>query len=633
MQKMPETLHPRPQLTRARWIDLNGLWGFAYDDDACGLDEKWQEKKAVFTRTIQVPYPPESSASGIGDNDFHAIVWYRRTFEVSPEDAEKRLLLHCGAIDYYAQIWVNDQLVARHEGGQTPITADISTALRPGSEQVVVIRAEDAPRDLTQPRGKQDWQEPPHEIWYHRTTGIWQPVWLEPVSSTYISEVRWTPDLDRGLLSFTVTLEREEDAPLNLHMRLYQDGLDVANDVYMMRGTELKRQIAFDPAAMVVSDRLLWSPGRPKLIDVTLTLLSGEKVIDEVQSYIGIRSVSVENGRFLLNGLPYYLRLVLEQGYWPDTHLAAPDADALRREVELIKAMGFNGVRIHQKVADPRFLYWCDHLGLLVWGEMANAYVFSPIAIGRLTREWIEVVRRDYNHPCIVAWVPFNESWGVPNVARDAAQQHYVQALFHLTKALDPTRPTIGNDGWDNFVSDIFGVHDYSFEGKVLRDRYGSFEAVERTLREVQPGYHALILPGYRREGEPIMLTEFGGINFHPHRDEPTFGYGIVNDSEHFLDKYKELIDAIVSSPAIAGFCYTQLTDVEQETNGLLTEDRVPKLDLLDVHEITTQVSAAVPGDVITKMLQAHSVTSFTSSGLKSKSGSLGKNDPSEKVD
>ncbi|HEY6408592.1 MAG TPA: glycoside hydrolase family 2 TIM barrel-domain containing protein, partial [Ktedonobacteraceae bacterium] len=248
--------------------------------------------------------------------------------------------------------------------------------------------------------------------------------------------------------------------------------------------------------------------------------------------------------------------------------------------------------------------------------------VFSPSAVVRLTSEWMEVITRDYNHPCIVAWVPFNESWGVPNVARDAAQQHYVQALYHLTKALDPTRPTVGNDGWDNFVSDIFGVHDYTFDGQVLRDRYGSFEAVERTLQEVQPSHHALLLSGYRLEGEPIMLTEFGGISYHTHGEGPTYGYGVVPDSESFLAKYKELIDAIVSSPAIAGFCYTQLTDVEQETNGLLTADRKPKLDPAAVHEITTQVSAAVPGDVITKMLQAHSVTSFTSASLKGKSGS-----------
>ncbi len=622
MKNISKKLHPRPQLTRARWIDLDGPWGFAYDDEARGLDEHWEKHEEVFTRTIQVPYPPESSASGIGDNSFHAIVWYRRTFEVSPEDAGKRLLLHCGAVDYYAQVWVNGQLVARHEGGQTPFSADITTVLRKEGEQVVVIRAEDAPKDLTQPRGKQDWMEHPHEIWYDRTTGIWQPVWLEPVpSTTYISQVRWTPDLDKGLLFFTVTLERDEDTPLNLRIRLNQHETDLAIDTYMMRGTELKRQIAFDPAAMVNGGgRLLWSPRDPNLIDVTLTLLSDDEIIDEVQSYIGIRGVDVANGRFLLNGLPYFLRLVLEQGYWPETHLAAPDDDALRCEVQLIKDLGFNGVRVHQVVADPRFLYWCDHLGLLVWGEMANAYAFSPIAVERLTREWMEVVTRDYNHPCIVAWVPFNESWGVPNVARDPAQQHYVQALYHLTKTLDPTRPVIGNDGWDNFVSDIYGVHDYTFEGQVLRDRYGSFEAVERTLREVQPSNHSLILPGYRREGEPIMLTEFGGINFHPNEAGPTFGYGQVGDRETFLAKYKELIDAIVSSPAIAGFCYTQLTDVEQETNGLLTENREPKLDPEIVREITTQISAAVPGDVIAKMLQSQGVTSFTSAGSKTKS-------------
>ncbi len=624
MNRKSETLHPRPQLTRARWIDLGGEWGFTYDDNGCGIDDHWQERQDVFTRAIQVPYPPESSASGIGDNGFHAVAWYRRTFEVDAEDAGKRLILHCGAVDYSAQVWVNGHLVAMHEGGQTPFSADITPALHPTGEQVIVIRAEDEPKDLTQPRGKQDWQEPPHEIWYHRTTGIWQPVWLEPVSSTYISQIRWTPDLDSGLLSFMIVLQRVGDEPLNVRVKLNLHGVDLADDTYMMRGTELKRQIAFDPAAMVDGgDRLLWSPRKPNLIDVTLAVLAGDEVIDEVQSYIGIRSVSVSNGRFLLNGLPYYLRLVLEQGFWPESHLAPPDADAFRREVELIKEMGFNGVRIHQKVEDPRFLYWCDRLGLLVWGEMANAYVFTPQAVGRLTREWIEVVTRDYNHPCIVAWVPFNESWGVPNVAHDKAQQHYVQALYHLTKTLDPTRPTVGNDGWDNFVSDIFGVHDYSFDGAVLRDRYGSFEAVERTLREVQPSYHSLILPGYRREGEPIMLTEFGGINFHTNGDGPGYGYSTVTDSESFLIGYKELLDAILNSPAIAGFCYTQLTDVEQETNGLLTANREPKLNPADVRAITSQVSAAVPGDVISKMLQAHSVTSFTSAALKSKTGSL----------
>ena len=472
-----------------------------------------------------------------------------------PEYAGKRLLLHCGAIDYRAHVWVNGQLVATHEGGQTPFTADITAALRPGDEQVIVIRAEDAPLDLAQPRGKQDWQEQPHNIWYQRTTGIWQPIWLEPVAPTHITQVRWTPDLDQGVIGLSVTFQRpEEIASLRLRVQLSLHGVTLADDTYMVQGTEVQRQIALDRAGMMDREKLLWSPEHPNLVDATLTLLASDERLDEVQSYTGLRSVDVDNGHFLLNGFPYYLRFALEQGYWPQSHLAAPGVEALRREVELAKELGFNGVRIHQKVEDPRFLYWCDRLGLLVWGEMANAYVFSPPAVERLTREWLEVLARDYSHPCIVAWVPLNESWGVPDVARDPAQRHYVQALYYLTKALDPTRPVIGNDGWEQVVSDIYGVHDYSFEGATLRERYGSLEAAKRTLHEVQPGHRLLELPGYHYTNQPIMLTEFGGISYRPKSDAPWFGYGTVTDHDAFLSKYRELVDAILDSPAIAGF-------------------------------------------------------------------------------
>ncbi|MFL5590483.1 MAG: glycoside hydrolase family 2 protein, partial [Ktedonobacteraceae bacterium] len=422
-------IHPRPQLTRARWIDLGGTWDFAYDDSGQGFDAGWQERVDVFTHTIQVPFPPESSESGIGDTSFHPIVWYRRTFSVSLEDRVKQLLLHCGAVDYRASVWVNGQLVATHEGGQTPFSADITPALQPDENQVLVICAEDMPQDLAQPRGKQDWLEQPHEIWYDRTTGIWQPIWLEAVAPTHISHVRWTPDLDRGVLGFSVNIQGGEQTDLRLRVQLSLHGATLADDIYAVQGTSVERQIAFDRAGMMSREKLLWSPEHPNLVDATFTLLTGNEVVDEVQSYVGLRSVGIGSGHFLLNGLPYYLRLVLEQGYWPESHLAAPSAEALLHEVELVKALGFNGVRIHQKVEDPRFLYWCDRLGLLVWGEMANAYVFSPTAVERLTREWLEVLDRDYSHPCIVTWVPLNESWGVPDVARDPAQRHYVQAL------------------------------------------------------------------------------------------------------------------------------------------------------------------------------------------------------------
>ncbi|MEA2511679.1 MAG: hypothetical protein QOJ59_1166, partial [Thermomicrobiales bacterium] len=329
------------------------------------------------------------------------------------------------------------------------------------------------------------------------------------------------------------------------------------------------------------------------------------------ESYAGMRSCGYANGRVLLNGRPDYPRLVLSQGYWPESHLAAPDADALRREVELIRAHGFNGVRLHQKVEDPRLLYWCDRLGLLVWGEMANAYVFSDAAVERLTREWLEVLRRDYNHPCIVTWMPLNESWGVPNLERDPAQRAYVRGLYHLTQALDPTRPVIGNDGWEHIASDVWGIHDYATEGDALRERYGTAEAVERTLREVQPLYRTIALPEAHRAGEPIMLTEFGGITDAQTSDEPWWGYGSAGDPEALRVKYDDLVGAVLDCPTIAGFCYTQLTDTEQERNGLLTADRTPKLDPAMIRAITSRPSKAIPGEVITDLQLKADVTPF----------------------
>ncbi len=609
--------HPRPQLVRDGWIDLCGTWQFAFDDADVGLDDAWIDRPEVFDWTITVPFPPESRASGIGDTAPHAVVWYRRTFHIAPEQWQGRLLLHCGAVDYEARVWVNGKLVAEHEGGHTPFSADITSALRAdGEDQVIVIRAEDQPEDLTQPRGKQFWEPRPRRIWYHRTTGIWQPVWLEPVAPIHVADIRWTPDLERGRLGLQVRLNRAPDRPLLLRVRLSLDGVTLANDLYAVERAEVVRDIALEAGGLTMSrEKVLWSPRFPNLIDAELTLQDGEQVVDEVLSYAGLRSASFANGRFLLNGRPYYLRLVLEQGYWPQSHLAAPSNEALRREVELAKELGFNGVRIHQKVEDPRFLYWCDKLGLLVWGEMANAYVFSPTAVERLTREWLDVLRRDYSHPCIVTWVPLNESWGVPSLETDPAQQAYVRALYNLTHAVDRTRPVIGNDGWEHIVSDVWGVHDYALDGALIRERYSTAEAVERTLREVQPHYRTIVLPDYHGEGEPIMLTECGGISYAPAPGERWFGYGTVSNPGQFVEKYDDIVSAILDCPTIAGFCYTQLTDTEQETNGLLNENREPKLDVAAISAITKRASKAIPGEVLSSIQATSEVTSFQSGG------------------
>ncbi len=598
--------HPRPQLTRRRWTDLCGEWGFAYDDADVGLDADWCSRAEVFDRTINVPFPPESPASGVGDRGFHPVVWYRRSLRWSPAAGE-RLLLHFGAVDYRASVWVNGSLVARHEGGHTPFSADITAALDSGGEQIVAVRAEDAPTDLGQPRGKQDWQERPHNIFYERTTGIWQPVWLEPVPPTSIATVRWLPDVDRGVLGVAVELSRTPERPLRLRVALAQHGRRLADDVYSFAGATLHREVAlYRPDMTLDQGRVLWSPDHPNLVDAELTLLDGDEPVDVVRSYAGLRTVRASGGRFVLNSRPYFLRMVLEQGYWPQTHLAAPSAAAIRREVELIKELGFNGVRLHQKVEDPRFLYWCDRLGLIVWGEMANAYEFSRAAIERLTREWLEVLHRDVSSPSIVAWVPLNESWGVPNLESEPAQRDLVRALYHLTKAIDPSRLTIGNDGWEHTVSDIFSIHDYSSDGAVLRERYGSGDAVERTLHQVQPHYRSVVLPGFARHEEPLMVTEFGGSTFDASPEKCWNGYGAVTDAASLAKKYQELVSALLDSPVIAGFCYTQLTDTGQERNGLLDENRVPKFDIAAIRQITTAAAAAVPADAIANIQILH---------------------------
>ncbi|HYY10492.1 MAG TPA: glycoside hydrolase family 2 TIM barrel-domain containing protein [Kineosporiaceae bacterium] len=593
-------VHPRPQLTRTRWTDLSGTWDFTYDDADVGLRERWFEPgSAAFDRTIVVPFPPESEASGVDDSGFHRVLWYRTTFDQTP-DADGALLLHFGAVDYAACVWVNGRLVATHEGGHTPFSVDVSDVLVDGGPQVLVVRAQDDPHDLEQPRGKQDWQEQPHAIWYERTSGIWQPAWLEPVPPTRIEQLRWTPDLDAAVLRLDVRLTRADDRPLKLRVVLTQHGELLADDTVTVRGDRVQRDVPFaETDTMLGRYSVLWTPDAPNLVEATIELLDAEGTVDEVASYTALRSVAAAGRRVLLNGRPYFLRLVLDQGYWRESHLAAPSGEALREEVEIIKELGFNGVRLHQKVTDPRFLYWCDRLGLLVWAEMPAAYEFSPRMIERITREWLEVLHRDYSHPCVVAWVPVNESWGVPRLERSAAQRDLVRALYHLTKALDPTRLVIGNDGWEQIVSDVVTVHDYTGRGSVLRQRYGTTEAVQATLSATQPGYRTLLLDGARWEGQPVVVSEFGGVSYVMDDEESWGGYGAVRTEKDLLDRYRQLVDALIDSPAVAGFCWTQLTDTLQEKNGLLTEQRVPKVEAALIRRINRRPAAAVPADEI----------------------------------
>lgn len=598
MSATEQTLSPNPQFHRNQWTDLCGQWGFAHDDGNVGLDENWWNRPEAFDQTITVPFPPELKLSGLRASGYHPVIWYRRSFAAPRLEGQDRLMLNFGAVDYAASVWVNGQCVATHRGGHVPFSADITHALAADGEQVVVVRAEDPPKDVRIPRGKQDWLEEPHAIWYHRTSGIWQPVWLTVVPKLHLTDVHFVPDLNNARVHCDVRLNALPAGPVRLTVRLSAKGDFLAEQTVTLADSELRFDIPLPQLDHgVYRDHLVWTPERPNIVDAEI-ILEGERP-DTIKSYLGLRSVGFDKRRFLLNDMPYYLRLVLGQNYWPKSHLAAPSPEALKREVELIKAMGFNGVRVHQKIEDPRFLYWCDQLGLLVWEEMPSAYAYSSSVVERLTEEWMAAIRRDRSHPAIVAWVPLNESWGVQHIATRPDQAHFASGLYHLTKALDPSRLVISNDGWELVESDVWSIHDYAPDGASLSSRLHDAEDIEALLAGMGPARRRIGL-GAREWGEvPVMLTEFGGLSFTPRHGERWHGYSTVADADQLEANLRDIFGAIAASPHIAGYCYTQVTDTEQEVNGLLTEAREPKLPFETLREITTMPAAGFPHEAV----------------------------------
>lgn len=577
-KRVSEFGYPRPQMHRAGWVCLNGEWDFVFDNQ---LKYKFPNDIPDWTHKIQVPFSPESEASGISDRGFHRACWYQREFEIEKENF--RVLLHFGAVDYSARVWVNDVFVKEHQGGYTPFSVDITNALHDSGPQKLTVWAEDDPHDLEKPRGKQDWALEPHSIWYPRTTGIWQTVWLERVPDMYIQRIRWTPHVERWEIGFEAFIGGHLRNFTRIALYLYSGDQILLHDVYEVINGEVHRRIALsDPGIDDYRNVLLWTPERPTLISANIKLWCEEVLVDEVDSYTALRSTHIQRDRFMLNGRPYHLRMVLDQGYWPETLMTAPNDQALHDDVQLAKEMGFNGVRKHQKIEDPRYLYWADHLGLLVWEEMPSAYRFSSISICRLVAEWTEVIARDYNHPCIIMWVPFNESWGVPDLPETPTHRDAVQAFYHLTKTLDPTRPVIGNDGWESTATDVIGIHDYDCNPLTLRERYGPSVKPEELFDRRRPGGRILTLDGYPHRGQPIVLSEFGGIAFTQREstESTSWGYIEIKNINEFKETYAALLEVVRTTAMFTGFCYTQFTDTFQEANGLLYADRSPKIPI-----------------------------------------------------
>ena len=566
MNQIPRPEYPRPDFQREKWLPLNGEWDFSFDEP-------------IFDQKILVPFACETKLSGIHDTSFHNAVWYRRSFSLPEPMHDRQILLHFGAVDYTCRLWVNDQFIREHTGGQCGFSADITDALNASGENVIVLEARDDPADLEMPRGKQYWKPESESIFYTRTTGIWQSVWLEAVSPMHLCSCRITPLFDERSVRFSYALSA---APQ--HVTLTAEITFRGKTAGAVSVTPTSARGAFDwqidqsaLSAWNYQEDLVWTPEQPNLFDVTFRILEHGCEVDAVQSYFGMRKVSIQNGQFLLNNRPYYQKLVLDQGYWPESLLTAPSDEAFIRDIELTKAMGFNGVRKHQKVEDPRYLYHADRMGLLVWGEIGAAYLYSEQYADRIYREWLDVLRRDYNHSCIVVWTPLNESWGVQEIETDPRQQAHSEAMVAITKSMDTTRLVVDNDGWEHTNGDLLTIHDYSPSGEMLRAHLGSMDAI----LALRPAQRALFVGRHAYAGQPILLSEFGGVKFVPGTEaQHSWGYCEADSCAAFAGKLRELFDAVRACPLVDGYCYTQLTDVETEQNGLLTYDRTPKLPL-----------------------------------------------------
>lgn len=571
MAAIPRSEHPRPDFERDNWLCLNGEWDFS-------MDEKCYDRKII------VPFACETELSGIGEKEFHKTVWYRRTFRLPERMKGKKILLHFGAVDYSCMLWVNGGYIREHTGGQTSFYADITDSLNPDGENSIELKVQDDHEDLEMPRGKQYWEEESRGIFYTRTTGIWQSVWIEAVDPLHLISCRITPRFDEKSVCFEYCLSKGAQSCVEFIITF--DGRPAARVSASPEGKKGMVCVRLDQSGLRswnFEEELSWTPETPRLFDVVIRTYDNGRMADEVKTYFGMRKVSVDNGKFMLNNREYYQKLILDQGYWESSLLTAPSDEAFIKDIELTKAMGFNGVRKHQKVEDPRYLYHADRLGLLVWGEIGSAYEYSREYAGRMYGEWMEMLERDYNHPCIVAWTPLNESWGVQEIKTDKYQQAHCNALMYMTKSVDTTRVVMDNDGWEHTCGDLLTIHDYTSSGKELGEHFKSMESVLALC----PGRRSLFADGWDYQGQPVLLTEFGGIRYTPRSAvKHSWGYCDAKDAQMFLKKYAEIMRAVYSSPVLQGYCYTQLTDIETEENGLLTYGREPKLPIEAVRAV-----------------------------------------------
>ena len=562
--------YPRPQFVRSDWLNLNGEWAFAFGDETDAADAL----AGRLDRKINVPFTYETELSGIHDTAQHNTVWYSR--KISGK-AGRRTIINFDGADYVAEVYVNGRPAGTHKGAYTRFSFDV-TDLLVDNEGVLTVKCTDD--DLpVQVRGKQRWEAQSYGCWYVQTTGIWKTVWLEYTDDVRLTKLKITPDISDSSVTFDVAVNKPAD-DVEVKIAVSFDGRPVQTVSVIAGDIDNTVKVRLDSKSITYQAEQ-WCLWNPALYDVEVTVSRSGREVDRVGSYFGLREFTVREGKLLLNGGPFYAKLILDQGYWKESGMTPPSEQAIMDDIRLAREMGFNGVRKHQKNEDERFYYYADIMGFVVWCELPSNHWFSDEAVKDISAEWLDIVTQNYNHPSLVTWVLFNESWGVKGIASNPRHQNFAEGLFYMTKSIDTMRPVISNDGWYHAKSDILTLHHYEQNSSWLAHLYD-------TKEKLTDGYcgNSQLLPfaaGFKYEGQPIIFTEFGGTHY---ASDEGWGYGAsVHTHEEFLERFSSLIKA-VEDMDISGYCYTQLTDVEQETNGLLTVDRAPKVPIEKIAEI-----------------------------------------------
>lgn len=578
---MDKLKYPRPQFIRQNWWDLNGSWQFTFDDDNKGKYNKNYLKDDFYTMTIQIPFSYHTKNSGVHILENHPVVWYKRHVQLIKEE-NKRYILYFGAVDYQCDIYINDMHVTHHTGGYTPFEVDITDYMT--EDFSIILRVEDY-NLVNQPIGKQSWKDDNFLCWYTRTIGIWQDVWIEEVGDVYLTDVKMTPDIDNASLEIDAYINKD-DKDVFLVGNISFQGHMIHRFMTTFKGK--RARLSVDVSDEESNFRLhFWHPHTPDLYDIQFELIDKKEKVDEIQSYFGMRRVHICQNKVYLNNQEFYQKLILDQGYFPDGGLTGTKEELLN-DVLKIKEMGFNGARKHQKIEDARYMYLCDKIGLVMWAEFPSSFEYSFMSHENILREFHAFISRHYNHPSVICYTLLNESWGINEVYSHQKEQNFINGLYYMTKSLDTSRLVVGNDGWEHSLTDILTIHDYNSDKVSLKESYQNIEEAANGSPSKTSNRHCFN-EGYRYQGIPVMISEFGGVAYdvENNEDNQSWGYGKrLKDKETVLEKIRDLHQAVMDIEGVCGFCYTQLCDVEQEINGLLDHHHQYKFDPQDIKEI-----------------------------------------------